>query len=192
MIAFLRGIVADKDLSTAVIDVNGVGYSVFVSSETYESLAVGQESSVSIYEHIKEDAHDLYGFTDNAAKDLFSLLISVNGVGPKMGIALMNIGSGDQLRSAIATGDVKYVTAASGVGKKLAERVILDLKDKVGLVSSDDATSFVGTPSMAGDEAIAALTSLGFTAQDAANALQGIDSELDIEERIRLALKGRR
>lgn len=192
MIAFLRGMVAEKLEQAILLDVHGVGYGVTVTSEAHNSISVGQEAHLTIYENIKEDSHDLYGFLDKGSRSLFELLIGVNGVGPKMGINIMNIGSAPQLRAAIASGDVKYISAASGVGKKLAERVVLDLKDKMGIESSDNATSFISIPASTGDEAVQALAALGFTPQDAAQALEGVDPGLDTEERIKLALRGRR
>jgi len=191
MIATLTGRIDSKDPEQIVIDVAGVGYGVRVDNTTFAGLVQGQKAKLIIYEHIKEDAHDLYGFVDVGAKQFFELLLSVNGVGAKMAISIMNVGNQQELRAAIAGGDSKYIQAASGVGKRLAERVIVDLKDKVGLEASEEATSFLGAPSSA-DEAVQALGALGFTPQDAADALAGVDPGASTEERIKLALKNKR
>ena len=191
MISYLRGTVAEHSLETVVLDVAGVGYGVRVSNETFGRLQTGKEVQLIIFEHIKEDAHDLYGFLDQPAKSLFELLLSVNGVGAKMALSVMNIGSQSDLQLAIANGDITYIQTANGVGKRLAERLVVDLKDKVGLSTSEEAVSFLTSP-LATDEAVQALSALGFTAQDAATALSGIDDSLDTEERIKQALQNRR
>ena len=190
MIATLRGILSDKSEAGVIVDVSGVGYRVRVANDTFGSLKVGHEAQLIIYEHIKEDAHDLYGFSSEQSKSFFELLLSVNGVGAKMALNVMNVASEPQLREAIAAGDTKTIQAASGVGKRLAERVIVDLKDKVGLVSSEGATDFLGA-APASDQAVQALAALGYSPQDASAALQGIDSSLPLEDRIKLALKAR-
>lgn len=187
MIAYLRGKVAEKNLENAVIDVNGVGYGVFLISEDLNKVKLNEMVKLHIYEHIREQGYDLFGFCELGHRQFFQQLLDVNGVGPKMALSLMSLGSTANIRSAIAEGNVKYLQGASGVGKRLAERVIVELKDKVGLVSSDDSTAFLQAKS--DDEAYQALTGLGFNASDAAKALSGIDSNLPTEERVKLALK---
>lgn len=189
MIARLRGTVVTKDISNVVIDVGGIGYGVMVTTEDHGRLILDCDVILHIYEHVRETSFDLYGFIDVSTKQLFEVLINVNGVGPKMALSVMSIGSGDEVRRAIATGDTKYIQAAPGVGKRVAERIIVDLKDKVGLASSDDALSFLSIPTTVGDEAAQALMSLGYSAQDAQTKLQGIDASLSVEQRIKLALK---
>jgi len=115
----------------------------------------------------------------------------VNGVGPKAAMAILNIGSEGQVRSAIASGDTKYITAAKGVGKKVAERAIVDLKNKVGLEASDKAVDFLHD-AVATDEAVEALMVLGHSSQDAVELLRGVDSELSVGERVKQALRTRR
>jgi holliday junction DNA helicase RuvA len=192
MIAFLEGKVAEQLGDLIVIDVAGVGYGLWVTQEDWGHLAVGSDAKLYVYEHIREQSFDLYGFSSLTTKKLFEQLLSVNGVGPKMALAILSVGSGKEVSQAIAESNVRFLQAASGVGKKVAERVVVDLKDKVG-VSSSDYTSFLGSPSVNRfDEAQAALVSLGYTAQDAAYALENIDPSLSSEERIKLALKGGR
>ena len=188
MISFLRGVVVEKTDSRAILDVSGVGYGLIASIDTLSTLSLGHEATLVVYEHIKEDAHDLYGFTDSISKVLFEKLLSVTGVGPKMAISIMNLGNPEQLAQAIRTGETKYIQNASGVGKRLAERIVVDLKDKLGLPSSDNATDFLSDASYGQDEAAQALVALGSSVSDAGQALSGIDPELSTEERVKLAL----
>ena len=191
MIARLRGEVIEHDGSQVVVDCAGVGYGVFVPVDEQSKLPVGSPADLYVAEHIKEDAHDLFGFSVKSRKLLFDLLTSVNGIGPKAAMAIMNIGSEGQVRSAIASGDVKFITAAKGVGKKVAERAVVDLKSKVGLEASESAVDFLGDAATT-DEAVEALVALGHTPQDAAELLRGVDPKLSTNERITHALKGKK
>lgn len=189
MILTLNGTVAEKLAEFLVLDVRGVGFGLLVTNEDFSRLTVGDEAKVYVHEHIRENSHDLYGFCSLDSMHLFEQLLDVNGVGPKMALNILGVGTTDAVRTAIAAGDTKYIQAASGVGKRVAERVIVELKDKVGLVSSEGATDFLQGPAME-DEAMQALVSLGFAVQDAARALQKIDTKLPVEDRIKHALKG--
>jgi holliday junction DNA helicase RuvA len=191
MIARLRGEVLEHEDSRIIIDCGGIGYGVQVCYDEQQKLPLGSKCDLFIAEQIKEDAHELYGFSAKSRKQLFGLLISVNGVGPKAGMAILNIGSEGQVRAAIASGDTKFISAATGVGKKVAERVVVDLKNKVGLEASDGAVDFL-SDSVTSDEAVEALTALGYSAQDAVELLRGIDSKLSTSDRIKLALKSRK
>ena len=188
MIARLRGEVIEHEDSRVIVDCAGVGYGVQVCYDEQQRLTLGSKCDLYIAEQIKEDAHELFGFSSKSRRQLFGLLISVNGVGPKAGMAILNIGSEGQVRSAIASGDTKFISAAKGVGKKVAERAVVDLKNKVGLQASDDATDFLNDVSM-GDEAVEALTALGYSSQDSVEILRNIDIDLPTSERIKLALK---
>ncbi len=189
MISRLRGQVIEHDGSQVVIDCGGVGYGVVVAVDEQSMLPIGSSADLFIAESIKEGHHDLYGFSTKLRKLLFLLLTSVNGVGPKAGMAIMNIGTEGQVRAAIANGDVKFITAAKGVGKKVAERIVVDLKNKVGLESSEDATDFLAQAPTT-DEAVQALVSLGYSSNDAVEKLRVIDPSLSVEDRIKQALKG--
>ena len=137
MIAFLRGYVASVYDGAAVIDVNGIGYEVRVSGETVQRLAAaGRDTEVLVYTYtyLREDQIALYGFMSREDLELFKLLITVSGIGPKGGLALLSVGTADDLRFAIMTGDSKMIARAPGVGKKTAERLILELRDKVAKV----------------------------------------------------------
>ena len=189
MIARLKGEVIEHDGTQVIVDCNGVGYGVEVAVDEQAKLPVGSKANLYIAENVKEDVHDLYGFSEKSRKLLFGLLTSVNGVGPKAAMSIMNIGNEAQVRSAIAGGDVKFITAAKGVGKKVAERVVVDLKSRVGLTASDSATDFL-TGDTASDEALQALVSLGYSSQDAVERLRTVDNSLSTNERIKQALKG--
>lgn len=190
MISTLKGKVAEKTLDMVVLDCGGVGYGLYVTFEDYGFLEEGGEAKVYVYEHIREVTHDLYGFRNQETEHLFEQLLSVNGVGPKMALAILSIANRQQVRAAIAGGDTKFISQASGVGKRVAERVVVDLKDKVGLMASEDATGFLSTPAgNPSDEALQGLVALGFTVQDATEALKKVDTKLTPEERIKQALK---
>jgi holliday junction DNA helicase RuvA len=190
MIAKITGVVADHEGSLTVIDCGGVGYGVRVLLDEQAHMRLGEKVSVYVYEHIKEDAHDLYGFVTKSRKELFEKLLSVNGVGPKAALAIANLGNEGQVRAAIAAGDTKYISSASGVGKKVAERVIVDLKNKVGLTASQDATAFLHEAGvLESDEALQALVGLGYGREDAISVLAKIDPKLSVEERVKQALK---
>jgi Holliday junction DNA helicase RuvA len=187
MIANLDGEIIEKDLNGVVVDVRGIGYGVFVTAEDLAELEINKPAKLKIYEYIREQSHDLFGFLKSDNKKLFIKLLEVNGVGPRMALSMLSIGSADSLRKAIAEGDVKYLQGASGVGKRLAERVIVDLKDKVGLHSSDSATDFL--QGSYDDEAFQALIGLGFDNSEAARALSAVDKSLPVEEKVKQALK---
>lgn len=191
MIATLSGTVAEKLAEVIVLDAGGVGYGLYVTTEDYGRLAVGQTAKVYVYEHIREQAHDLFGFSQLDTKGLFEQLLAVNGIGPKMALAVLSIGSASDVRVAIATGDTKFIQAAQGVGKRVAERIVVDLKDKVGLAGVDLATTGLLQSDLVlkQDEAVEALMALGYTAQDASVALQKVDPNLSTEERVRQALR---
>lgn len=190
MIATLSGIVSEKIGEQIVLDVAGVGYGLQVTNEDFGRLATGAKAKFYIYEHVREQAYDLFGFTQLDTKKLFQQLLNVKNVGPKVALAIMDIGTAPAVRGAIAAGDVKLLQSAKGVGKRAAEQVIVELRDKVGLGVSDAAEGIVGRPGInQSDEAIEALISLGYSPQDAATALKDIDKQLPTEERIKLALK---
>ncbi len=191
MIATLEGTVSEKLADVVVLNVSGVGYGLLVPAEEYSQLKIGESTKVYVYEHIREQAHDLFGFLAKDTKSLFEQLLEVSGVGPKMALNMLSIGSAQDVRQAIASGDVKFIQQANGVGKRVAERVVVELKDKVGLVGVDlETTGLLQSESSgASDEAVEALVSLGYTVQDASKALHGISSELPTADRIKQALK---
>jgi holliday junction DNA helicase RuvA len=191
MIATLKGKVTEKINELVIIEVSGVGYGIYVTAEDYGSSTLNAEQKFYIYENIKENSYDLFGFIKLDTKALFEQLLSVNGVGPKMALSILTVGSASVVRNAIASGDTALISRASGVGKRLAERVVVDLKDKVGLVATDLAsTDILNSDSYASsDEALQGLVSLGYSAIDAQQALKNVDSSLSVEQRIKEALK---
>lgn len=192
MISTLRGTVSEKLGTQVVLDVAGVGYGLSVTAEDFGRLPSGEEAKVYVYEHIREQGYDLFGFVSLDTKKLFEQLLGVKNVGPKVALAVLDIGNAAGVRGAIAAGDVKLLQSAKGVGKRAAEQIVVELRDKVGLASSDAAEDIVARPGIvSGDEAVEALTSLGYSPQDATAALKDIDTELPTEERIKLALKSK-
>ena len=206
MIAFLRGYVAALYEGTAVIDVGGVGYEVRVAGETVQRLAAAgrdEEVLVYTYTYLREDQLALYGFVSREDLELFKLLITVSGIGPKGGLALLSVGTADDLRFAIMTGDSKMISRAPGIGKKTAERVIIDLRDKVsGMRDAEmlaiaagnagisaaggfDAGSagFAGRQDSAAEEAIEALTALGYSRAEASKAVRACKESAQKEQR---------
>lgn len=191
MIATLNGMVAEKLAELVVLDVRGIGYGLYMSVEDSAHLHAGDPVKVYVYEYIRENSHDLFGFVRLDTKQLFEQLLDVNGVGPKMALNVLNVGSVGDLRQAIAGGDTQFIQAASGVGKRLAERMVVELKDKVGLVGVDLAGSGIlqSENALKQDEALQALVALGYTTADAASALAGVDKNLPLELRVKEALK---
>jgi Holliday junction DNA helicase RuvA len=194
MITTLSGVISEKLAEIIVLDVRGVGYGLYMTSEDQGRLSSGQTAKVYIYEHIREQSHDLFGFLTLDTKSLFEQLLGVNGVGPKMALSVLSIGSSSEVRQAIASGDTKSIQRASGVGKRVAERIVVDLKDKVGLVGADLQTlgMLQGNAAALQDEAVEALVALGYSVIDASLALQNIATDLSTEERIKQALGAKR
>ncbi|MBL8121753.1 Holliday junction branch migration protein RuvA [Candidatus Saccharibacteria bacterium] len=189
MIASLRGIV-EKTVDGVIIEVSGLGYGLQVTSEDFGKMADGKEAKLYVYEHIREQGFDLFGFTMQDTKHLFEQLLGVKKVGPKVAMAVLDLGSAAAVRTAIASGDVKLLQSAKGVGKRAAEQIVVELRDKVGLAPGSSAEDVVHRPGInAQDEAVEALVALGYTPQDAAQALRTIDTGLPVEDRVRLALK---
>ena len=190
MIAHVRGKVAEKFENSLIIDVGGVGYEITVPTPDFETCVLGEERKFYTYHQVRENAEELYGFLTLTAKKVFELLISVQGVGPKAGVAILSLGEAEEVRNAIANADAKFVSRASGIGKKTAERVIVDLRDKVGIPSHYGITEIKFAKTIAEpDEALDALIALGFSLKEASAALEKVDSSLSIEERIKMALK---
>lgn len=190
MIAHLRGKIEEKFNNSLILDVNGVGYEIMVPMPDFEAVNLGEERKFYTYHQVRENAEELYGFSSLAAKKIFELLISVQGVGPRAAIAILSLAEAEEVRNAIANADTAFISKASGVGKKSAERVIVDLRDKVGIPSRYGATEArITKPSFENDEALDALIALGFNLKEATAALEKVDVNLPIEERVKLALK---
>jgi Holliday junction DNA helicase RuvA len=188
MISALRGRIAAKGDNYAVLDVGGVGFKVFVPSSSLDQFgSVGQETSLFTHMHVRENELALYGFRSPDELQLFELLLGVSGIGPKVGLKIVSIMSVETLREAIATGDAAMLTRIPGIGKKIAERVMVDLKDKLGV-----SLEFVSYPALthADAEVISALTSLGYSIAEAQAALRSLpQQDLPLEDKVRLALQ---
>ena len=192
MIAHINGTIAEKfPPSSIIVDVNGVGYEVNLTTLDFENANLDDKTKFYTYHSIRENAEDLYGFSTLVAKKLFELLISVQGIGPKAAMAILSLASPEDVRNAIANADSAFISKASGVGKKSAERVIVDLKDKVGIPSHYGATEAIKIKAQENekDEALDALIALGFPLKEASAALEGVDKNLSTEERVKLALR---
>lgn len=188
MIAHVKGIIAEKFAGSVIVDVAGIGYEVAVPAGDYDELTLNDEVKLYTYHHVREQAEELFGFSSLAAKKMFELLITVQGIGPKAALAILGLGTAEQVRNAIANSDAVFVTKASGVGKKSAERVIVDLADKVGLPGRYENAA-VEIELNTNDEALEALMALGYTLADASKALEGVDTSLPTSRRLTEALK---
>ncbi len=188
MIARLRGRPVGRSGEGMVLDVNGVGYLVAATPSVLRRAGVGADVTVETYLHVREDALQLYGFADTEERELFVHLLTVSGVGPKVALAVVSGSPPGELRKAIALGDHARFQAIPGIGKKTAERIVLELKEKLGAVSEAGLVSVSDAPGhlVARD----ALVELGYTVLDAERALAEIDPDLSPEERVKLALRG--
>ncbi|HIX20158.1 MAG TPA: Holliday junction branch migration protein RuvA [Candidatus Akkermansia intestinigallinarum] len=194
MISFLRGVVAEALPQCLVLDVNGVGYEVIVPLSTFDSInpVVGQTVTLKTHLHIRENMQLLYGFASDAERDIFRLLIErVSGIGPATAISLLSGLNVNAFKSAVVNGDVRAIARAKGVGKKTAERIVLELKDKVGLAATWEAQQ-QGTTSQAAADAELALVALGFKQADARKAISTLlrdNPQAGTDELIRGALR---
>lgn len=190
MIAHVSGVVAEKFGNAVIVDVHGLGYEVQVPLGDYEQALLHEEVKFYTYHHIREQSQDLFGFSTLAAKKLFELLITVQGIGPKAALSILSLGDSETVRNAIANSDTVFIARASGVGKKSAERVAVDLHDKVGLALRTNNDVLGNSQIIAGsDEALEALMALGYSLADATKALEGVSTDLSTAERVTEALK---
>ena len=195
MFYYLNGEITVLEEGLAVVDCGGVGYGCHTSGYTLSGLRVGQKAKLYTYCNIREDAFDIYGFSTKEEHRCFEMLLGVTGVGPKAALAILSAVPPDRFTLAVMTRDEKALTAAQGVGKKLAQRIILELKDKLGAVSDQASTGdFIPVPQQTGGSALAlaqaALGELGYHQTEIAGALKGIKAEgMTTEEIIRYALR---
>ncbi len=187
MIGFLNGEVAVSDGQNVIIDVAGVGYRVFVPSSVLPKIGKDKKLKLFIYTHVREDAITLYGFLDLSDLKLFENLISVSGIGPKTAMGIFGIASRDEIIRAIVTSDVDFFTCAPRLGRKNAQKIIIDLRNKFGSIQELDLSS-VGSEK--NNEVIAALKKFGFTTKETLEAIKNINADgEEVEEKIKLALK---
>ena len=201
MLYSVRGTLIHRDASMAVVECGGVGYACAVTMNTARRLPeVGQEVMLYTFLNVREDAVDLFGFADRSELACFKMLTSVNGVGPKVGLSILSELTPERVALSAAAGDHKAFTRAQGVGPKLAQRIVLELKDKVGLPSAGDGIAVSAVPaggisaSHTAEEAVSALTMLGFSVSESSAAVGKLDSSLPVNQLVREALKqlGRR
>ncbi len=175
MISYLRGTVIDKDIRFFILDVGGIGYKVYATDELLKTLKNGSETGVFTHLAVREDALDLYGFPNKESLALFAMLINISGIGPKTALGVINVASPTTLRRAVSAGDLGYLTKVSGIGRKLAEKIILELREKIEMLG--------GTDDMAGEsldgeaDALEALKSLGYSEREARDALKKVSKD---------------
>jgi Holliday junction DNA helicase RuvA len=189
MLAFLSGKILNKGRGFIILNVNNVGYKVFVNSAIYAALDIGQSAEFYTHQNVREDALDLYGFKSMEELEFFELLISISGIGPKSALGVLTIASLPDLKEAIARGDSSLLTKVSGIGKKTAERVVLELREKV-LSAGREVSNGQNTGIMASGDEIDALMALGYSMMQAREALKKVDPKLvDSGKRIKDALQ---
>ena len=200
MYSYLRGRLAEINTDHIVLDVNGVGYMVYIPGQSFNYLpSLGEELKINTYLYIREDAMILYGFITRDDLEMFKMLITVSGIGPKGGLAILSALSSDDIRFAILSGDSKAISKAPGVGSKTAQRVILELKDKLSLEDAFEK-KLENTEAVAGqttavnsvkNDAVLALNALGYSSTESLKAVSKVDitETMDVETVLRLALK---
>ena len=190
MISFLQGKILNKGRNYIIITVGGIGYQVFVNSKMFADLQIGQDVEIYIHQYVREDSLDLYGFKSMGDLEMFELLISISGIGPKSALGVLAIASVEDVKESISRGDSSLLTKVSGIGRKTAERVVLELREKIGNLKLEAGNLKSGAGSASGDE-IDALMVLGYSMGQARDALRAVDPKIkDSGERIRQALKG--
>ena len=188
MIGFLTGKIISAKPTKVIVDVNGVGFVVNISINTFEKISGKETTSLFIHTSVKEDSISLFGFYSEAEKEMFELLISVNGIGPKLAINLLSGIQTDDLKNAIETSNISRIIAVPGIGRKTAERLVLELKTKVDQVSGENE---IRIPHKIKDEAVSALTTLGYNNKFADKIVRDIllkDSSISLEELIKKSL----
>ncbi len=199
MIAYLKGKVLSITAETAILEVNGVGYELYCSGGAFRKLVVGEQAELFTYLQVKEDGVTLFGFANVKEKELFLKLITVSGVGPKMGIAILTGLSADEFATCVATADVKRLSTVKGLGKKTAEKIVLELHGKISAaeimqadVSLPSTTSVTEKLSAVDEEAVSALMGLGFTKAESTQAVKRAHESgaNTVEDIIRKALQG--
>ncbi|MHB0975811.1 MAG: Holliday junction branch migration protein RuvA [Candidatus Aquicultorales bacterium] len=189
MISYLRGSIIEKTSAGVALDVNGVGYFLSLSNSSLGTLPpVGREVALHAYLHVREDSMQLFGFATKGEKQLFESLIGVSGIGPKVALAVLSAYDVESLKRAIVTEDIDLITAIPGIGKKTAQRLVLELREKIDMGGVSVAAAVPGSEA-AQSAAHSALLALGYTAAEARAALQGYDGEPVVEEMVKYSLQ---
>jgi len=185
MITYLKGEIIDKDMQTVVLKTGDIGYEIFVTGKIIQETTIGSENEFWTYHAVKDNAEDLYGFLTRDELSFFKLLLTINGVGPKSALSILNSTTVETLTEGIQSGDATYLSKISGIGKKSAEKIVLALKDKLGAIES-----VKGAPQNQNAVAIDALVALGYSERESREAIAGIESSDNPEKMIKEALKG--
>jgi Holliday junction DNA helicase RuvA len=191
MITYVKGKLAEKNPANVVIETNGIGYYIRISLQTFSKIPDSESVKLYTYLSVKEDSHTLFGFFEKAEREIFKALISVSGIGPSTAITMLSSLETKQIQQAIATGDVATIKSIKGIGIKTAQRVILDLKDKI-LKTYDIDEDLLTTDNTIKNEALSALEVLGFTSKNTEKVIQKLlmeDPDLTLEKIIKQALK---
>lgn len=194
MYDYISGIITELTPTELVMENNGIGYKILISLQTYSGIAQGEETKLFIYHHLREDIEQLYGFTNKEERRIFMNLIEVSGIGPNSARMMLSSMTYEELRNAIITSDVNKLKSIKGIGLKTAQRILIELKDKIGKGSQGDTSSFIiGTPGSGHrEEAASALVLLGFSKNNVEKVLDlliGENPGYSLEELIKLALK---
>lgn len=186
MISSLRGTITQTDSRYIIIEVNNIGYKVFVAADTMHSMKIGSETSLFTYLAVRENSLDLYGFQEERERNFFELLISISGIGPKGAINILSTVSIDTLANAIRTGSTTHLVKVSGIGRKTAEKIVLELKDKLGSLISEESSIELSSDM----DALEALKMLGYDTNDARESLKKIDKSIsNTGDKVKAALK---
>ncbi len=187
MISYLKGTIKEVESDQCLVLVQDVGYTVYVPTRVLETFKPEQEVELYTYQYVREDTLDLYGFIEKTDLNLFDKLIHVSGVGARTGLTLLSQYAAEDIRRAIIHGDISLLSSVSGVGKKTAERIVLDLKESIAVAAGVEAVEESGTVTEA--SALDALLALGYSQSEALASLKGIDQTASLEEQVRQALK---
>lgn len=188
MIAYLKGKIKNKGAGFVVVEINNIGYQVFIASLFYADLALSQEVEFYTHQYVREDSLSLYGFRNMEELELFELLLGISGIGPKSALGVMSIATVADVKESISRGDPALLTKVSGIGRKTAERVVLELREKISKLSGGDIKFNKGN--LGSSDEIDALMALGYSLIQAREALNAVDAKIkDSGERIRQALK---
>lgn len=185
MIASISGTVRYKDVHSVLVDVSGVGYKVFVPTDLALQAELGEPIFLWTHLAVRENSMDLFGFPEREMLDVFELLITISGIGPKTALGILTVATPSILRQAVASGDTSYLTRVSGIGKKNAEKIVLELRDKLDITTEDSGKNMKDE-----GDALEALVSLGYNERDARNALKQLEENTEgVGERVKAALK---
>lgn len=186
MIARLKGTVSFIGGNFTVLETNGVGYKVFTTADTLRLLGKETEATLWIHTAVRENALDLYGFQERSELEFFEMLITISGIGPRSALGIISVAPVDTLRRAISSGDTSYLTKVSGIGRKIAEKIVIELRDKLGTMGNGAA----GTPLREETDALSALEALGYSAREAREALKTVGAEAaSTQDKLKAALR---